>query len=58
MAGFRLRIADAEFGEERLRADVLQPESLLAPELAAQRTLPLDRRQPWQGMGSGQLGFR
>jgi hypothetical protein len=58
IGGLRLRIADAELGEKRLRADVLQPEHLLAPELAAQRTLPLDRRNPWRRMGSGQLRFR
>src|SRR5574337_1069151 len=36
IAALRLRVADAELGKERLRAEILQPESLLAAKLAAQ----------------------
>lgn len=35
IGALRLRVADAELGKERLRANIFQPERLLATELTA-----------------------
>src|SRR5689334_20564439 len=45
IARFRRRIGDAELGEKRILAQIFQKERLLASELTAQTSLPLDRRQ-------------
>ena len=52
-----LRVVHAEVGEHRLVAQVLQLESLLAAELAAQRGLPVGDSEPGRAAGARQARF-
>ncbi|MBK8134026.1 MAG: hypothetical protein IPN63_05450 [Gammaproteobacteria bacterium] len=53
IGALRLRIADAELRKKRLRANIFQPERLLATELTAQRTLPVKRRKLCRSQSTG-----
>ncbi|WP_429346412.1 hypothetical protein [Paraburkholderia sp. Clong3] len=55
IAEVRLRIADAEFGEIRLRPEILQRERLLLPELPTQGALPVGGRHVIGGVDAGKL---
>ncbi len=57
IAALRLRIADAEFGKERLGAEILQAEVLFAAELATQCALPFHRRDIIRRMSTGKFRF-
>ncbi|MHB8428776.1 MAG: hypothetical protein ACYDGU_13720 [Acidiferrobacterales bacterium] len=56
VVGLRLRIADQKVREEGLRAKIFQVKGLLPSELAAQSTLPVDRRKIGRNMAAGELG--
>ena len=57
ITGFRNGIADPEFREKRLAAEIFKTEGLLAAELAAQAALPIHRRKIGGCMGARELGF-
>jgi hypothetical protein len=57
VARLRRRIADPELGEERVAAQVLEREGLLAAELTTQLTLPVGRRQAGGRVGARELGL-